>query len=302
MTRKNFTKFAVVGTLSALITAGSVRAAVICVPAPFDGSCTASALTIQLAIDAARPVRICSSTPGSVLRLISDTAHLLRARGRCPSSDRKPERPVHVTRVPIDISRGKSLRSALLSLVMAGACAWVGLYGQSIGWIGAAFFGLGVVMLEAVATDAPAPLEQVFAGGEHRGAVHHHVIRVALLATTFHVHSGRSRFRIGPVVERRQPVLVLAVGLFHAVELHAVAVVAWSTAELVRIMNPEQFWVGVAHKRTLTPHILCRDLNGFADSEMAGLAAVHHAGVRIVDLLDADAHGPSLVNQALDLL
>src|SRR5439155_11641974 len=56
MTRKNFTKFAVVGTLSALVTARSVGAAVICVPASFDVSCTASAPTIQLAIDAANPL------------------------------------------------------------------------------------------------------------------------------------------------------------------------------------------------------------------------------------------------------
>src|SRR5439155_2041265 len=124
----------------------------------------------------------------------------------------------------------------------------------------------------------------------------------ALLATPFHVHTGRSCLGIGPVVERRQPVLVLAVRLFHAVELHAVAVVAWSTAELIRIMNPEQLWVGVAHKRTLTAHVLCRDLNRLADTEMAGLAAVHHPKVRIVDLLDGDVHGPSLVNQTLDLL
>src|SRR5437870_11965871 len=56
MARKNFPKFAVVGTLSVLVTAGSVRAAVICVPASFDVSCTASAPTIQLAIDAANPL------------------------------------------------------------------------------------------------------------------------------------------------------------------------------------------------------------------------------------------------------
>src|SRR5437763_17137347 len=56
MTRKNFTKFAVVGTLSALVTARSVGAAVICEPASFDVSCTASAPTIQLAVDAANPL------------------------------------------------------------------------------------------------------------------------------------------------------------------------------------------------------------------------------------------------------
>src|SRR3989442_15348832 len=97
-------------------------------------------------------------------------------------------------------------------------------------------------------------------------------------------------------------VLVLSVGLFHAVELHAVAVVAWSTAELIRIMNPEQLGVGMAHKRALTTHVLCRDLNRLADAEMAGLPAVHHPSVRDVDLLDGDVHGPSLVHQTLDLL
>ena len=67
-------------------------------------------------------------------------------------------------------------------------------------------------------------------------------------------------------------------------------------------MNPEQLGVGVAHKRALTAHVLGRDLNRLADAEMAGLAAVHHASVRNVDLLDGDVHGPSLVHQTLDLL
>src|SRR5881296_3704205 len=62
MTRKNFTKFAVV-ILSALVTAGSARAAVICVPAICDASCTSTAPTIQDGIDAATPgatVLVCS--------------------------------------------------------------------------------------------------------------------------------------------------------------------------------------------------------------------------------------------------
>src|SRR5579863_651790 len=100
-----------------------------------------------------------------------------------------------------------------------------------------------------MATDAAAPLEKILAGGEDRSMVHNHVTGVALLTAGLHVsaasechsgsvsRSGRDAFHAGGVVERREPVLVLAVRLLHAVELHAVAVVAGRAAELVGVVN-----------------------------------------------------------------
>ena len=61
-----------------------------------------------------------------------------------------------------------------------------------------------------------------------------------------------------------------------------------SAAEAFGIVDFQQLFIRMAGKRTLAAHRRLREGDGLADSEMAGLAAVHQFDVLHVDLLDAD--------------
>ena len=140
-----------------------------------------------------------------------------------------------------------------------------------------------------MAAHAAALAEKEFAVGDMRAYVadrQEHVGGVAGLATGFGILLGK---------QRPQPVLVVAVGLFHAGGGPAVALVAGRAAELVGIVRLQQFRIGMAGEGegilirflfALGGHDRGRELDRLARVHVAGLAAVHDVGFGHVDLDD----------------
>ena len=87
-----------------------------------------------------------------------------------------------------------------------------------------------VEALVAMAADAAALVEEVFAFGQSRRALKHAVSRVALVAARLHVLLRE---------EREEPELVFAVPLLDRCRRATVAPVAARTAELFGVVNPE---------------------------------------------------------------
>ena len=145
------------------------------------------------------------------------------------------------------------------------------------------FFRLAIVVLEAVAAHAAAILEEFLAVAQHRGVIHDHVHGVALLAAGLDIFQG---------VERPQPVFIIAVRLLNTFQRHAVAAVAGRTAEFLRVVEPQQFGVGVADKDLLSTHIFGGDDHRFANAGVAGLATIDNAGIGIIDLPDFHRRHP----------
>src|SRR5947199_7893531 len=85
--------------------------------------------------------------------------------------------------------------------------------------------------------DAAAILEEVFAERQSFRALKHAVLRVALLATRFHI-----RF----FIERVQPEFIEAMRFFNTRRRAPVAVMARGAAEAVRIMNCQKLFIRMA--------------------------------------------------------
>ena len=135
---------------------------------------------------------------------------------------------------------------------------------------------------------ATALAEEVFAVVDglplHIAAHQHHVGSMAVLATRFCVLLGK---------QRPQPVLVVSMRFLRARGRASVSLMAGRAAELLRIVNPQQFGLRMAHQRigvfirlllTFRRHRRRSDFQRLARVHVAGFAAVDDIGICNVDL------------------
>ena len=147
-------------------------------------------------------------------------------------------------------------------------------------------FGFLVIAFVTVTAYAAPLAEKILAVAErptHVVADQHHVRGMAGLATSLHISLGEE----GP-----EPMLVGAMGFFNASGCAAVALMAGRTAELIRIVNFQKVWFRVTGEsaRILVGFFVFEghggsgQLDGLANSHVAGFAAVDDVGIRHVDL------------------
>ena len=103
-----------------------------------------------------------------------------------------------------------------------------------------------------------------------------------------HVALLASGLNVLLVVHGPEPVFVIAVGLVHAGERRAVAAMAGCAAEILGVVDLQQFLIRVAGENLIAAHGRSRQHHRLARSQMAGFAAVHQVDVFDVDLADAD--------------
>ena len=130
-------------------------------------------------------------------------------------------------------------------------------------------FGFRVVPLEAMAAPAALVHVQVPAHVQRLAARSDDLLGVALLA---------ARFDVLGEIHRPEPELVAPVALGHAARSPAVAVVARRAAERLGVVDVEQFRPRVTLKHRVD-QIRASDLDGLANAEMAGLAAVYQVDI-----------------------
>ncbi len=97
-----------------------------------------------------------------------------------------------------------------------------------------------------------------------------------------------ARLDVFRMVHRPEPERMAAVRLDDAVGGDAVAAVTRRAAELLRIVNLQQFFVGMADEDFLTAHRRFGQSHRLARAQVAGLAAVHQVDIFNVNLADLD--------------
>ena len=105
-------------------------------------------------------------------------------------------------------------------------------------------------------------------------------------------------FEVLAMMHRPKPERVAAVRLDDAVDGHAIAAVARRAAELLGIVNLQQFFIGMADENLFAAHGRLGQLHRLARAQMAGFAAVHQIDILDVDLTDRDGEIVHLLLQA----
>ena len=109
-----------------------------------------------------------------------------------------------------------------------------------------------------------------------------------------------ARLHVLGEVQRPEPELVAPVPLGHAPRRPAVAVVARGAPERLGVVNLQQLraWMALEHR---VDQVRGPDLDGLANPQVAGLAAVHEVDVHQVNLPDAGLEPAHVGDQAVDL-